>query len=203
MTTPNPTGGAAPEVRPPDPGPPAAIGTAEVRTDPSTNPRTGELRRPWPVLVATPLIYVGVAGVVAGLLTTFWRSIEDFAGASWLHGLFTTGPGDLLRVALVAAEFGLVMAIGTLALIAGYYAWWGYAWTRWWSIMAAVVALSAWIINPTAGIGACVIVIGCALLRVPAVTAFNARHAARRYPAAPAADIRDDVYYGPLPRYRA
>lgn len=179
-----------------------AIGTTKAVDDPAINRRTGEPRRPWPLFIATPLIYLGVAAIVGGMLWTFWWSIDDFAGSSLLHSWFPTGPGDLLRVGLVTGEFALVMLIGTLALITGYYAWWGYRWTRWWGIIAAVVSGGAWIINPIAGAGSVAILVGVGLLWLPMVAAFDARWYARRHPAAPTPDIRDSVFYGPLPRYR-
>lgn len=180
----------------------APIGTTTAVADPTISQRTGEPRRPWPLFVATPVIYLGVASVVAGMLWTFWWSIDDFAGASWAHSWFTTGSGDLVRVGIVTAEFALVMVIGALALIAGYYAWWGYRWTRWWGLIAAVVSGGAWVLNPIAGAGSVGIIVGVALLWLPSVAAYNARWHARRHPVIPTPDIRDSVFYGPLPRYR-
>lgn len=181
---------------------PATIGTAVAETNRALDPRTGEPRRPVVVTAATIVIYAGVAAVVAGLLWTFWWSISDFATAAWVHGLFTTEPGDLLRVGLVSAEFALVLLIGTLGLITGYYAWWGYGWTRGWGIAAGIVSVSAWALNPIAGAGSVAILLGVGLLWLPAARAFDQRWFARRHPAAAVPDRRDRVVYGPLPRYR-
>ncbi|MFV0407341.1 MAG: hypothetical protein ACK5LN_11085 [Propioniciclava sp.] len=178
------------------------IDTASAPVAEALNPRTGELRRPWAVIVATTLMYLGVALIVAGMLQAFWISISDFAGAAWIHGQIPTEPGDLVRVGIVSGEFALVLALGALALISGYYSWRGYRWPRWWGIAAAVSSVSAWVLNPIAGIGSVSIILGAALLWLPSVAAFSNRWHERRHPRPHQPDIRDDVWYGPLPRYR-
>lgn len=57
-------------------------------------------------------------------------------------------------------------------------------------------------LNPWAYGGIAAIAVGAGLLWLPASQAFLARWHVRRNPAPPEPTIVDDVYYGPLPRYR-
>lgn len=180
------------------------IGTVVAQRDATINPRTGEPARPWSVWASAALFSVGTALVFVGLGVAFWVGIDMalFNSTTWLHSAFPTGPGSLVRVALVTAEFVLALLIGAAALIAGYYGWWGYRWSRWAGLVAVAVALGALVLNPWAYGGIAAIAVGAGLLWLPASQAFLARWHVRRNPAPPEPTIVDDVYYGPLPRYR-
>lgn len=179
-----------------------SIGTAVARADRTIDPRTGEPRRPWTVWAAAALHDAGVALVVAGLLWAFWTSIRQFATAAWLNGVVPTEPGSVVRVLMVTGLFATAMVIGAASLVTGYYAWKGYGWTRWAGLVASVLSAGALIINPLASWGIAPIVLGSALLWLPATRAFFARWHTRRHPVRVDPTIVDDVFYGPLPRYR-
>ncbi|WP_300083339.1 hypothetical protein [Propioniciclava sp.] len=180
------------------------IGTVVAQRDATINPRTGEPARPWSIWAATALLYTGTALVFAGLGVAFWVGIDiaSFNSATWLHSVVPAEPGSLVRVALVTGEFVIAMLVGAGALIAGYYGWWGYRWSRWAGLVAVAVALGALVLNPLAYGGIAAIAVGAGLLWLPGSQAFLTRWHVRRNPAPPEPTIVDDVYYGPLPRYR-
>lgn len=179
-----------------------AIGSVVATKDTTVDPRTGEPRRPWPIWAASALLYAGVAVVLGGLLWAFWQSIDTFEQAAWLHRVTPTEPGSLLRVAMVTGEFVVVVLIGAASIIAAHYGWWGHRWSRWAGVVAVVVACAALVINPLASWGILPIALGAAALWLPTSRAFLARWHLRRHPEPPVATIVDDVFYGPLPRYR-
>ncbi|WP_232549854.1 hypothetical protein [Propioniciclava soli] len=179
-----------------------AIGTVAASKDATTDPRTGEPRRPWSIYGAAALLYLGVAVVFAGLLWAFWQSIDTFAEAAWLHRVTPTEPGSLIRVAMVSGEFVVALVIGAAGIIAAHHAWWGYRWARIAGLIAVALSCAALIINPLASAGIAFAVLGAILLWLPPSRAFFARWHLRRHPGPPVATITDDVYYGPLPRYR-
>ena len=166
------------------------------------DPRTGEPRRPWQARVASGLLYLGAALAMAGLLWAMWTSIGRFAEAAWLHRVVPTELGDLLRVALVAGTTATALVVTSAAAIPAYYAWWGYAWTRWAGLVAAALSPLTLMMNPLA-MGAIVpIVLGAGLLWLPPLRRFFAEWLAVRHPELLPPAISGDVYYGPLPRYR-
>lgn len=179
-----------------------SIGTVTAATDPFVDPRTGEPRRPLAVHAASALFFVAAGLVLAGLLHTFWLSIDGFVDAAWLHGVTPTEPGDLLRVGMVSGEFAIALLVGSVTTITGYYAWWGYRWTRWSGLIAVALACGSLVINPLAAWSIAAVAIGSGLLWLPVSRAFAERWHTRRHPAPPTPVIVDDVFYGPLPRYR-
>lgn len=179
-----------------------SIGTVTAATDPFVDPRTGEPRRPLAVHAASALFFVAAGLALAGLLHTFWLSIDGFVDAAWLHGVTPTEPGDLLRVGMVSGEFAIALLVGSVTTITGYYAWWGYRWTRWSGLIAVALACGSLVINPLAAWSIAAVAIGSGLLWLPVSRAFAERWHTRRHPAPPTPVIVDEVFYGPLPRYR-
>lgn len=179
-----------------------SIGTATAAIDPFVDPRTGEPRRPLVVHAASALFFVAASLVLAGLLHAFWMSIDGFVDAAWLHGVTPTEPGDMLRVGMVSGEFAIALLIGSATTITGYYSWWGYRWTCWSGPIAAALACGSLVINPLAAWSIAAVAIGSGLLWLPAARAFAERWQVRRHPAPATPAIVDDVFYGPLPRYR-
>lgn len=178
------------------------IGTVAASRDLSVDPRTGEPRRPLWVWASAGLFLAGAGMVTIGLLVAFWQSVRTFADAAWLNRVVATEPGDLLRVGMVAGLFAIAMAVDAAALIAGYYAWHGYRWTRWAGLLAAALAPLALMVNPIAAWAIAPIVAGAALLWLPPVQRYFDRWHLRRHPAPSPPAVVDDVFYGPLPRYR-
>lgn len=183
------------------------IGTVAASVDTTINPRTGEPRRPVLVWVATALFYLGTAVIAAGLLWTWWLSVAQWIEASWLHarvGAIEVAWDQVapVRAGVAFAEFALMVLMASAALIAGYYAWRGYRWTRWAGLLAAAVCFAALLLNPVAWFGIPAVVVGAVLLWLPASRTFFSRWHLRRHPAVAAPVVVDEVYYGPLPRYR-
>lgn len=180
------------------------IGTVAARVDDSIDPRTGAPARPWSIRAAAAAFHLGTALVFAGLGVAFWVGIDMslFNGATWLHGAIPTEPGSPVRVALVVSEFAIAMLVASGALIAGYYGWWGHRWTRWAGLVATGLALGVLVLNPLAYAGIAAIALGAGLLWLPGARTFQDRWHVRRHPETPQPTIVDDVFYGPLPRYR-
>lgn len=196
-----------------DPVPPAVTGheiaTVAAASDGSLNPRTGEPRRPWSAWVATVLLYLGVAAVVAGLLWTWWLSVDRWDEASWLHPWISDAAGERsrgeiawIRAGLAVGEFAVTLLIGAASLIAGYYGWRGYRWTRWAGCVAAVLGFAALLLNPVAWAGIPPVVLGAVALWLPPTGRFFRRWDAVRHPEPTYPEIADRVAYGPLPRYQ-
>lgn len=179
-----------------------AIGTVAAARDTALDPRTGEPRRPALVWVSAGLFDAGVVTVTVGLLWSFWHSVRTFEAAAWLNRVVETEPGDLLRVAMVTGLFAIAMVVGAASLIAGYYAWLGYRWTRWAGLVAAALSPLALMMNPIAAWGIAPIAVAAALLWLPPVRTFFDRWHLRRHPAPATPMVATDVAYGPLPRYR-
>ena len=190
------------------------IATVTAAPDAGLNPRTGEPRRPWSVWASAVLLYLAAADAVAGLLVGFWLSLETFADAAPLHGLALDAlealgaKPDQAGVAaasagIVAVDFVLMLLVCAGALIAGYYGWRGYAWARWAGVVALGVSLLALLLHPVAWAVPALAALGAGALWLPVSRRFAAAWQAVRHPAPVYPAIRDDVFYGPLDRYRA
>ena len=181
-----------------------AIGTAVATVDAGVDARTGVPKRPWSVWGALVANYLAVATVIAGLLWAFWHSVdrEKFASAAWLNGVAETEPGSLPRVLMVTGLFAIAVLVSAGAIIAGYYGWAGYRWPKWAGVIASGLSLLTLMINPVAAAGIAGVVVGAALLWLPGSRAFADRWHLRRHPTAPEPVLVDEVFYGPLPRYR-
>ena len=89
------------------------------------------------------------------------------------------------------------------ALIAGYYGWHGYRWTRWAGLIAVPVAAAALLLHPVAWAGVPLVALGAAALWLPPTRRFFRRWHAVRHPEPHYPALGDEVAYGPLPRYRS
>jgi hypothetical protein len=189
---------------------PAASGDTEIATLPPTalaagpvplNPRTGEPRRSWLVRVATAANWLAAGFAAASLLWSYWIAVTDFGHASWLTAQFEK-PTVLTQVLLVAGitAAALLVTIGTV--ITGYYAWFGYRWTRIAGIITAALSLLTLLLNPIGWPAIPLAALGAGLLWLPAATAHFQAWQAHRHPDIPFAPPVTSVNYGPLPRYR-
>ena len=166
------------------------------------DPRTGEPLRPRTVQAATVLCWLAVAITGAAVAWIYWDAVANFANASWLMGQFVTAPGSLERVLLSVAVTVIGLAIGASNAIVGYYAWAGYAWTRFAGLISATVTVAAIVLNPLAWAAIPAAAIGAALLWLPPARRFFTTWRGRRHPEQVLAAPVVDVVYGPLPRYR-
>jgi len=166
------------------------------------NPRTGEPRRPFVIILAIVLCWLAVAITAASVLWVYWDAISRFAEASWLMGQFVTEKGSLERVLLAVAVTVVAIVIGTANAIVGYYAFTGYRWTRIAGVISAVLTFGALVLNQLGWYAIPAGVIGAALLWLPPATRFFLAWTARRHPQQVLAPPTVDVNYGPLPRYR-
>ncbi len=193
----------APEVQPVDGQHDlAALKEALAPTIP-LNPATGEPRRPWVVWAASGLVYAGLAGLTAGLLWIYWRSVHFFEDAARLHGFWPTEPGSWWRVLMVTGLTLGAVLIGWVAGVTAYYSFHGYRWTRWSGLVALALAGAAWLGNDITLWSMVPVAVGVLLLWLPPVTRFFGHWQAVRHPAPAVPQIRDEVFYGPLPRYEA
>ena len=184
--------------------PPVAVPLGRASVVPrsvSLSPRTGEPRRPWVAWVVLALETIGTGLVGAALLWGMWLSVHHFAEASWLQGAVPTQIGDHLRLLLVLAVWVASVLIGAVAMIAGYYAWRGYRWSRWATLVALAVGglsflghwLAPWSLVPLA--------LAAGLVWLPPMRRFYADWWQVRQPRPAAPPRTEPVVYGPLPRY--
>lgn len=206
-TDPAPT--TPPQQAPTDPAP-AGIPAIATWSAPDPNAerqvplsrRTGEPTRLWTIWIATVASYLAVAVVGVSTLWVYWDAVERFAEASWLMGRFETEPGSLGRVLLAVAVTAIAVVIGTLSAITGYYAYDGRRWTRWFGLIALVASLLALLLNPVAwAVPVLAAAAAAALWLPPSTRYFAAWQAFRRHDPVFSAPP-EQVYYGPLPRYR-
>lgn len=166
------------------------------------DPSTGEPMRPISVGVGAALSWLSVAASAASLLWTYWTSVDNFAGASWLTGQFVTEPGAMLRIGLIAGLTAAVLVAMIANTIVGFYAWTGYRWARVAGLIGAGLSLLlllggrlGWAAIPLAMVGA-------GLLWLPASRRYFDDWWRVRHPSIEFAPPTKDVHYGPLPRYR-
>lgn len=178
--------------------------------DETVDQRTGAPRRPWSVRVAAALLYVGVGVVIAGLLWTWWLSVTAWLDASGTHRWVAERAGEQtrstmawIRAGVAVGEFVVAVLVGAAALIAGYYGWHGYRWTRWAGLIAVPVAAAALLLHPVAWAGVPLVALGAAALWLPPTRRFFRRWHAVRHPEPHYPALGDEVAYGPLPRYRS
>ena len=165
------------------------------------DPRTGEPRRPFLIVVATVLCWLAVAITAGSVLWVYWDAVSRFSEASWLMGQFVTGPGSLARVLLAVSVTVIAILIGTANAIVGYYAFTGYRWTRIAGLISAALTFGALVLNQLGWYAIPAAVVGAGLLWLPPAKAFFTAWTARRHPQQDFAPPTVDVVYGPLPRY--
>lgn len=166
------------------------------------SPRTGEPTRLWSIWVATVASYLAVAVVGVATLRVYWDAVARFAEASWLMGQFETEPGSLGRVLLAVAVTAIALVVGTLSAITGYYAYDGRRWTRWFGLVAFGASLLALMLNPVAWAVPVLAALAAGALWLPPTTRYFAAWEAFRRHDPVFSPPPEQVYYGPLPRYR-
>lgn len=183
-------------VRPPSPYPSSPV---------------GEPLRPWTIWLAATTGYVTAALAVLVLAWVYLLALDPagFAQAARLFGWWPSTAGSALRVWLAVAAFGLTLAIAIPSVIAAYYSWIGYRWTRWFGISAAVLSGAVFLLEPAAELARPLVwatittgVATAVLLWLPATRRFFDAWLSHRYPPVTVAGPPAPVHYGPLPRYR-
>jgi len=187
---------------------PSAPGSIEAwlpETQPQTvtvlNPRTGEPQRPWIITIATATSLVSVAVQVAALLWTYWNAVESYNSAAWLFAQFAE-LSTLARGGLVAAVTATTLIAAAAASITGFYAWWGYSWTRISGIVSATASLLVLLLNPVGWAAIPLALVSAGLLWFPSAAAFFQAWQHHRHPDPAFRPPLDAVWYGPLPKYR-
>lgn len=166
------------------------------------NPKSGQPRRPASVWIGAAACLLAVAVTVVSLLWTYWNEIGDFIGAAWLFGQFGEQPDILTRVVASIGLTLVALVIGVANAITGYYAWSGYGWTRIAGIVSGVLSFAVLLINPVGWAAIPLALLGAGLLWLPSSRAFFSAWTARRHPGVEFAPPVEQVFYGPLPRYR-
>ena len=167
-----------------------------------TNPATGEPRRPATVWIAAACFALAVVFIGTSLAQVYWNAIGDFEHASLLMSSFQTDPGSLQRVLLAVAVTVAALVASIACVIAGFYGWAGFRWTRWGAIIAFVLSGLSIMLNPVAWAAIVFSVAGAVLVWLPPAGRFFAAWSVRRHPVAHYAPPVTEVRYGPLPRYR-
>jgi hypothetical protein len=166
------------------------------------NPKNGQPRRPASVWVGSVACLLAVGVTAASLLWTYWNEIADFTRAAWLLGQLGEQPGILTQVLASIGLTLVALVIGIANAITGYYAWSGYDWTRISGIVSGVLSFAVLLFNPVGWAAIPLSVLGAGLLWLPSSRAFFSAWNARRHPGVEFAPPVEQVFYGPLPRYR-
>lgn len=174
---------------------------SQPQTAAALNPRTGEPRRPGIIVVATVTSLVAVATTIAALLWTYWNAVESFATAAWLFAQFSE-PSTLAQVGLVAAVTATTLIAAAAAAVTGFYAWWGYSWTKISGIVAAVTTLLGLLLNPVGWVSIPLMLVAAGLLWLPGAVGFFEAWRRHRHPEPAFRPPLEAVWYGPLPKYR-
>ncbi|MGB2765523.1 MAG: hypothetical protein WBC14_00375 [Propionicimonas sp.] len=165
------------------------------------SPRTGEPTRVWPIWIASVASYLAVAVIGVATLWIYYDAISRFAEASWLMGQWPTEPGSGLRVGLAVAVTAVTLLISSACAITGYYAYAGYRWTRWSSLVAVAISLLSLLLTPLAWTCIALAVVAAGALWLPPARRYFATWQAHRNPPETFAPGFAAVQYGPLPRY--
>ena len=166
------------------------------------NPRTGEPRRPVVVWVAAgaQAAAVGCFGVSLGMV--YWTAVDRFEEASWLMANVPAPMASLEQVLLAVAVTAAALIGSIAAVVAGFYAWDGYRWTRVAALIAWVLSGLALLLNVVAWPAIGLTALAAVLLWLPPAGAFFEAWCRRRHPERVFAVAPTEVFYGPLPRYR-
>jgi hypothetical protein len=167
----------------------------------AVNPRTGEPRRSWLVWLTGASCLLAATAAVAALLGSYWVAVTDFAHASWLTAQVAE-PSVLTQVLLVVGLTAAALLVAISNVITGYYAWFGYRWTRIAGAISGVLSLLSLLLNPIGWFAIGFSLAGTGLLWLPPFSAFFAAWQTHRHPQAEFAPPTTSVTYGPLPRYR-
>ncbi|MDQ7991117.1 MAG: hypothetical protein AAGC63_00145 [Propionicimonas sp.] len=184
--------------------------------------RTAEPTRVWTVWLAAFTCYLATAVIGAATLVVYWNAAvtgsltldeasgdwryeyddSRFAQASWLMGQFDTEPGSLGRVLLAVAVTVIALLIGAAAAITGYYAYDGRRWTRWSALATLALSSLSLMLNPLAWPVIGLAAIAAIALWLPPSGRYFAAWRAVRHREPVFSEPPDQVWYGPLPKYR-
>lgn len=178
--------------------------------------RTGQPVRPWTIWVSAVLLFGGAIAVTVGLLIAMWQmaspwqqaepgrwtKLDRFNEATWLSAQFPSEPASGMRVLFAVLCCLIAVLVAGAASVAGYYAFAGYRWTRIGTLVALGVSLLSLLLTPIASISIALVAVGAAPLWLPASSRYFARWQLIRNPRIAYSEPIDQVFYGPLPRYR-
>lgn len=165
--------------------------------------RTGEPTRVWTIWVAAAAGFLATAAVAVSVVTVYLTAIVNFPRASTLMALVPTQIASLERVLLAVAVTVIAIVIGAACSITAYYAYDGRRWTRWAALIAVALSASALLLNVIAVLAIGLAAVMAVALWLPPSTRYFAAWQAARHHDPVFSEPFDDVYYGPLPRYRA
>ncbi|MFT4296818.1 MAG: hypothetical protein QM582_15555 [Micropruina sp.] len=178
--------------------------------------RTGRPVRPWTIWLSAVLLFAGAGVAVAGLGIAMWQmaspwqevgpgewnKIDKFNEATWLTAQFPSEPGSGMRVLFAILCCLIAVLVAGTATAVGYYAFAGYRWTRIGALVALAVSALSLLLTPIASLSIGLVALGAAPLWLPPTRRFVARWQLIRHPQVAYSAPIDQVFYGPLPRYR-
>ena len=178
--------------------------------------RSGQPVRPWTIWVTAALMFAAAITVTVGLLVAMWamaspwvevgdnewNKVDKFNEATWLTAQFPSEPASTWRVFFAIVCCAIAVLVAGVASVVGYYAFAGYRWTRIGALVAIGVSLSSLLLSPTAAVSIAFVALGAAPLWLPATKRFFARWHLIRHPEIAYAEPIEQVFYGPLARYR-
>jgi hypothetical protein len=174
------------------PLPPASVTAYPV------SPRTGQPRRPPPVIAVTCLFALAGA-VVAVAYGWLWRiaaTVTRLPEAARLFAWTTPDPVSFLAVFLVVLTAVVTVVVTAVCGALAYNVWAGRAWTRPGGLVALAVTGLAYLLHPYALAAVVPAALAALLLWLPAVRRFNAAMAKPAPPGILPIDRRL-VRYGP------
>lgn len=180
------------------------------------NERSGQPVRPWPIWTSAALMFGGAIAVSVGLLVAMWTmaspwqrvegqvwtKVDRFNEATWLTGWFPSEPASSWRVFFAIVCCLIAVLVAASASVVGYYAFAGYRWTRIGALVALGVSLLSLLLTPIAAVSIGFVALAVAPLWLPPAKRFFVRWQLIRHPQVAYSDPVENVYYGPLPRYR-
>ncbi len=222
---------AAPVGYPTDPTRPAEhtltpVGAGPIQTLPPgalvgprlapLNQRTGQPARPWTIWASSVLLFCGAVAVVVGLLLAMWRMANPWIGigsglyapndqfneATWLTAQFPAPPASGMRVLFAILCCVIAVLVAGVASVIAYYAFAGFGWTRTGGLVAFGFSLLALLLTPIASISIGFAALAAVPLWLPTSGRFFRRWQQLRHPQPSYSAPIDQVFYGPLPRYR-
>ena len=192
--------------------------TAQPLTPPTLAPlseRSGQPVRPWTIWTSATLLFAGAIAVTVGLLLAMWAmaspyqregdgwtKVDRYNEATWLTAQFPSEPATGWRVFFAILCCVIAVLVAGAASVVGYYAFAGYRWTRIGALVALGISLLSLLLTPIAAISIGLVALGSIPLWLPASRRFFARWQVIRHPQIAYSEPIENVFYGPLPRYR-
>ena len=189
---------------------------AQAPTLAALSERSGKPVRPWTIWVSATLLFGAATAVSVGLLMAMWTMASPFQQvgpnewtkddrfnqATWLTSWFPSEPATGWRVFFAIVICAIAVLAAAAASMVGYYAFAGYRWTRFGVFVALGVSLLSLLLNPIAAISIGLVALAAIPLWLPASKRFFARWQLVRHPQIAYSEPIENVFYGPLPRYR-